>query len=147
MQDAEALALHRRITDAQEALRQRLRTVPPSRLAQRPSSGEWSALENVRHLIFAEQHHFKPHLPRGFRWSSAGVPPPNRTGETRLSPVGKDRGATVDELFDAWAKVHEAVRSCATEDAGRLAWRLEGNLNHIMLHARAIDRLLGTEPR
>src|SRR5688572_16990999 len=118
-QDRDVLAVHARITDSQATLREMLRDVHPSRLTQRPPSGAWSPIENVRHLIFAEQHHFKPHLPRGFRWSSLGVPPPNRMGETRLSPVGSDPATTLDQLFDAWAKVHEAVRAHATEDADR----------------------------
>lgn len=138
----DVLAALARIEAAQAALARTLRTVTPSRLRARPPSGEWSPLENVRHLIFAEQHHFKPYLPRGFRWSSVGVPPPNRTGERRLNSVGSDPAATVDDVFDAWTRVHEVVRAIALEDPGTLVRRLDGNLKHIMIHTDTIERLL-----
>ena len=77
------------------------------------------------------------------RWTSAGVPPPNKTGERRFSPVGKEPDATVDEVFAAWAKINDVVRLLCNEgtDDG-LVPRLEGNLMHVMIHAKAIERLL-----
>ncbi len=98
-------------------------------------------MENVRHLVFAEQHHFKPYLDRGFRWSNVAVPPPNKTGERRLSPVGADPAGTLDEVFEAWAKVHGVVRSLAINDPN-LAPNLQGNLEHVAVHTRTIERLL-----
>jgi len=99
-------------------------------------------MENVRHLIFAEQHHFAPFLDRGFRWSAVGVPPPNRTGERRLSPVGSDPASTVDDVFEAWARVHAVVRTLALKTPDALTPRLEGNLRHIEVHSKVIDELL-----
>jgi hypothetical protein len=132
------------IEDAQAALREMLRPVELSRLHDRPPSGEWSPMENIRHLIFAEQHHFSPYL-RGFRWRSVGVPPPNKTGERRLSPAGSDSASTtVDEVFEVWAKVHAVVRARCLEAPDGLVKRLEGNLRHLTLHARMIERLLTT---
>jgi len=139
----EALAALERIEDAQSRLRAMLRDVKPAQLRARPPSGEWSPMEHVRHLLFAQQHHFGPHLPKGFRWSGAGVPPPNRTGERRLSPVGSDPTTGIDEVFDAWGKINAVVRGLcedAADDA--LVARLEGNLKHVGIHARIIERLL-----
>ncbi len=99
-------------------------------------------MEHVRHLIFAEQHHFAPFLPRGFRWSAVGVPPPNRTGERRLSSVRSGAGSTIDEVFEAWAKVQAVVRARCIEAPGELARQLEGNLNHLAIHTEAVERLL-----
>ncbi|HET6615409.1 MAG TPA: DinB family protein, partial [Dehalococcoidia bacterium] len=126
--DADTLVALGRIEDAQAELRERLRAIALSQLIERPPSGAWSPMENVRHLVFAEQHHFGPHLPRGFRWSSAGVPPPNRTGERRLSPVGSDPATSIDEVFDAWAAVHAVVRALCIEAQGALTRKLDGNL-------------------
>ena len=141
-QKADTLAALARIEDAQAALRTRLGAVKRARLYQRPPSGEWAPMENVRHLIFAEQHHFAEYLERGFRWSSAGVPAPNRTGERRLSSVGRDPATPLDEVFDSWAKVHAVVRALAMQDPGKLTQRLEGNLHHITIHVRTIERVL-----
>jgi hypothetical protein len=141
------LAALKRTEDAIAELRKRLRPVPRSRLDERPQSGEWSAMENVRHLIFSEQHHFSPYL-KGFLWKSVGVPPRIRTGERRLCPVGKDPAATVDEVFDVWVKVHDVVGArCLDEPDGlvreRLVRELGSDLRHLQLHARVIERLLG----
>ncbi len=95
-------------------------------------------MENVRHLIFAEQHHFSPYL-KGFRWGSVGVPPPNRTGERRLSPAGSDPASTVDEVFEVWAKVHAVVRARCLEAPDGLVRSLEGDLHHLD-HPRQGDR-------
>jgi hypothetical protein len=151
---AEALAVHARIEEAQAALRRKLRKIDLEQLRQRPPSGEWSAMENVRHLVFAEQHHFSVLLPKGFRWGSAGVPPPSKEkGQRRLTPVGREPDATIDEVFDAWAKVHAVVLEFAREDERnvsaaywtRVASGLAGNLNHVNIHIGAIERLLGVE--
>lgn len=142
------LAAIKRTEEAIEALRERLRPVPRSRLDERPPSGEWSPMENVRHLIFAEQHHFSPVL-KGFKWGSVGVPPRSRTpGETRLNAVGKDPATAVDEVFDVWVKVHAVVGArCLEEPDGVVRERLlvrglGGDLQHLQLHARVIERLL-----
>jgi hypothetical protein len=146
------LAAIKRTENAITALRDRLRPVPRSRLDERPPSGEWSPMENVRHLIFAEQHHFSPIL-KGFKWGSVGVPPRSRTpGETRLNPIGKDPATTVDEVFDVWLKVHAVVGARCLEVSdgpGRerlLVRGLVGDLRHLNLHARQIERLLGLSP-
>ena len=99
-------------------------------------------MKNVRHLIFAEQHHFAPYLERGFRWSSVGVPPPNRTGERRLSSVGSDLATTIDEVFETWAKVHAVVRARCIGAPYELARKLEGNLHHVSIHTETIKAFL-----
>lgn len=139
---ADALQALARIEETQATLREMLRGVETARLYARPASGEWSAMENVRHLLFAEQHHFGPHLPKGFRWSSAGVPPPNRTGERRLSPVGSEPGARIDEVFDAWATINDVVRSLCHEPDDALVRTLEGSLMHLRVHAATIRQLV-----
>jgi hypothetical protein len=139
---SDALAALARIEEAQAALRDMLRGVVPVRLHVRPATGEWSAIENVRHLLFAEQHHFGPHLPKSFRWSGAGVPPPNRTGERRLSPVGSDPGAGVDEVFDAWGRVNDVIRGLCDEPDDALLQRLDRNLKHMRIHTLIIERLI-----
>lgn len=138
----DALARLARIEEAQAELRAMLRGVKPARLHARPPSGEWSPMEQVRHLLFAQQHHFGPHLPKGFRWSGAGVPPPNRTGERRLSPVGSDRATPIDEVFEVWAEINAVVRGLCDRADVALVARLDGNLRHVELHVRAIEELL-----
>ena len=143
-QAADVRATLARIEEAQAALHDMLRGVKPARLRERAPSGEWSPMEQVRHLVFAEQHHFGPYLVKGFRWNSVGVPPPNRTGERRLSPVGSDPGTTLDEVFEAWTKVHAVVRALALEKPNEVAKTLEGNLSHVGIHTETIRRSLAS---
>ena len=56
--------------------------------------------------------------------------------------MGRDPGATIDEVFEAWAKVHAVIRALCIQGAADLTPTLEGNLNHVNLHAEAIERLL-----
>ena len=145
------LAALKRTEDTIAALRERLRPLPRSRLDERPPSGEWSPMENVRHLIFAEQHHFSAAL-NGFKWGSVGVPPRSRVpGQTRLNAIGLDPATTVDEVFDVWLKVHAVVgKRCLEEPNGAVQERmvrvLGGDLQHVNQHARQIERLLGLDP-
>jgi hypothetical protein len=108
-------------------------------------------MELVRHLIFAEQHHFSVAL-KGFKWGSVGVPPRSHVpGQTRLNPIGLDPATTVDEVFDVWLKVHAVVgKRCLEEPDGsrreRMVWGLGGDLQHLNQHARQIEHLLGLSP-
>ena len=47
------------LDERRAALYQLLRARKPAALAQRPDSGEWSVVENVRHLLYAEQRHIE----------------------------------------------------------------------------------------
>lgn len=144
-QNSEAVAARasmRRVEEGQAALRKILEGAKPAQLNKRPPSGAWSPMENVRHLLFAEQYHFTPHLPKGFRWASAGVPAPNKTGERRLSPVGSESGATVNDVFAAWAKINGVVRGLCAEPNYAVVYTLEANLLHLRQHTKEIERLL-----
>lgn len=139
---AAARASMRRVEEGQAALRKLLEGAKLAQLTKRPPSGAWSPMENVRHLLFAEQYHFGPHLPKGFKWASAGVPPPNKTGERRLSPVGSQPDATVDEVFAAWAKINGVVRGLCSDPNPALVFTLEANLLHLRQHTKEIERVL-----
>ena len=71
------------------------------------------------------------------------MPPPNKTGERRLSPVGSEPGATIDDVFDAWAKINGVIRGLCDNPNDALVWTLEGNLLHLRQHTKAVERALG----
>ena len=54
-------------------LRGMLRAIDGKVLGRRPASGDWSIVENVRHLLWAEQLHLGRFLPDGFEWSRLGL--------------------------------------------------------------------------
>ncbi|MCH7697325.1 MAG: DinB family protein [Chloroflexi bacterium] len=75
------------IDEARAGLIAFLRSKDAQALAERPPSGEWSVIENVRHLLFAEQLHVGKFLPNGFEWNRVGLS--GRTGK-RYAEAGKD---------------------------------------------------------
>jgi hypothetical protein len=129
-------------------LRQLLRGQHKSVLNRRPSNGDWSILENVRHLLFAEQLHLRGFLPRGVQWSPLGL-------NDRLPPgaaaVGTEPTQDIERVSDAWDKAHAPIRraiaSASGPDLERALWR---NHRHLIAHIRVIQRLLkqfGASPR
>lgn len=60
--------------DAERArLKRLLRAADPATLAAWPPNGDWSILENVRHLLFAEQLHLGGFLPGKVEFSPLGM--------------------------------------------------------------------------
>ena len=53
-------------------------------LAERRPSGEWSVVENVRHLLFAERLYLGRFLPDGFTWSGLPTLPRERGGVSNV---------------------------------------------------------------
>ncbi|HVM09863.1 MAG TPA: DinB family protein [Acidimicrobiales bacterium] len=89
------------ITEHQERLRAFLGAYEPRALTQRPPSGEWSAIENVRHLILAAQLHLGPFVAGGLGFSSLGLP----------QGIHPDTNASTDvpAVFAEWDRVHASI--------------------------------------
>ena len=108
-------------------------------LATRPASGEWSAVENARHLLYAEEKHLGQLLPAGFRWSTIGLP---TAGRPTRSGAGTEATKDLAEVLAAWDAVHASVRlDAVTEEQAARA--LDRNLRHLRAHTRTIQTLLG----
>jgi hypothetical protein len=68
---AEALAA---MTEHQARLRAFLEGFERAALVARPPNGDWSAIENIRHLLYAEQHHLGRFVAGGLGLSNLGLP-------------------------------------------------------------------------
>ncbi len=126
------------IDEARHSLYGRLRAVPPEALTRRTVPSDWSPLENVRHLLYAERRHFGRLLPQGSAWSPIGLPTgggPRRTG------AGTDSTDDLEEVLAAWDAVHAAIRldDVPRDEAERAVTR---NLLHLRAHIRYIERAL-----
>jgi hypothetical protein len=127
--------------DAERArLRRLLRAADPATLAARPPNGDWSIIENVRHLLFAERLHLGGFVPGKVEWSPLGI-----TGmkAKKFAVVGTAERPTLDEVLAAWDAIHRATRN-AMKPASRLEvekalWR---NHRHLRTHKERIERLL-----
>lgn len=120
-------------------LRRLLRSKDPKELAKRPASGDWSIIENVRHLLFAEQLHLGGFLRDGFEWSGLGLT--QFTGR-KFADVGKKPTPDAEKVFQEWDEIHKPIRTAvksAGRDVERALWR---NHRHLGIHIKVIEKLL-----
>lgn len=139
-EDTEALVsdLDRVRADLYALLRSKDATV----LTSRPPSGEWSIIENVRHLLFAEQLHLGKFLPDGFEWSRAGLS--GRTGSA-YADVGTEPSDDLEEVLTAWDTVRRPIIEAVNNADERAREGLARNLKHLRRHVEVIEELLGDE--
>ena len=137
--DASIDELIKRIDRARSRLAKFLRAQDAKALATRPPSGEWSAIENVRHLLFAEQLHFSTVLPGRVEWSRIGLS--GRTGKA-YADVGMEPSDDLEVVLKEWNGVHRAIRK-GLKEAGDVERRpLYGNVKHLNFHFDIIKTVL-----
>jgi len=116
-----------------------VRSCPSELLTRRPSSDDWSILENARHLLYAEQLHFRPIVGR-VEWSPIGVP---TGGKPKRNAAGTESTDDLDEVLATWDRVHQAtrraVKAASSEDLER---PVDRNLRHLRAHTRTVARLI-----
>ena len=121
------------IDEARAGLIAFLRSKDAQALAERPPSGEWSVIENVRHLLFAEQLHVGKFLNR--------VGLSGRTGK-RYAEAGKDATDDLEEVLQAWDTVHRPIRGAVRGGDEEVQKKLRLNLKHLVRHIDTIKTLL-----
>jgi hypothetical protein len=133
-----------RIDKKRSALARLLRSYDAKVLAKRPPSGEWSIIENVRHLLFAEQIHFGRFLPGKVQRSRVGLS--GRTGRA-YADVGTEPSTHLDEVLREWNAVHRPIRKAMLGGDEEVRHQLTGNLLHLQQHISVIEEILeGTGP-
>jgi hypothetical protein len=135
--------LERDLESARRRLYKLVRAADPKALAKRPPSGDaegtWSALEHVRHLLFADQLHYSVVLKGKVDWSPLGV-----TGmrAKKFARVGTAK-PNLEEVLSAWDQIRDANRKALQgRDDEDVRKTFYGNTRHIRIHTAAIERLL-----
>jgi hypothetical protein len=140
-----------------------LRSADARVLAKRTASGKWSIVENVRHLVFAEQVHLGQFLPDELAWNPMRMPKRGRAfavkggevvlryRERQLVPehAGAQREEDIEEVLRAWDLVHGPIRKAlkARGDDADARYRLERHLGHLLRHVEVIERQLARASR
>ena len=140
--DESAEALLDSIDEEQLRLRELLSARDDSRLAIRPANGKWSVVENLRHLLFAEQAHLGPFISGGRQWSTLGLAPPGLQARLQSQGVGTTPTSSVDEILDAWQAAHSSAKEILEADPEQARKALDKNLRHLRNHIKVIERLL-----
>jgi hypothetical protein len=131
----------RRLDDAQQQLRRLLRGVDPARLTARPPSGNWSVLENVRHLLFVEQAHLGRFLSPPMPLSRYGKPPEGLSHQPRFQAMSVSV-TDIDVVLRTWRRAHTQVSQSFMKPSKEMEKALERNLRHLNAHTKVITRLL-----
>ena len=140
LKDADTAQLVRKIDEARSGLATLLGSQDAKALAKRPPSGEWSIIENVRHLLFAEQLHLGKILPDSFEWSRHGMS--GRTGRA-YAEVGTDPTENLEEVLQEWHAVHRPIRKAVKGGDAEVQKMMARNLKHLLHHIDIIKTLLG----
>ncbi len=136
-----AASLLEQIGAEQRRLRGLLAGRHPSLLAEPTPAGKWSVVENVRHLLFAEQAHLGRFLPGGPQWSALGLPPTGMQRQERFRAMAT-AAPSIEDVFDAWSFAHAYTRELADRDTGEVRLALTRNLKHLRSHVTIVERLL-----
>jgi hypothetical protein len=120
-------------------LRRMLRSQDPRVLARRPTNGDWSIVENVRHLLFAEQLHLGGFLSDKVEWSRVGL-----TERTRpeFASVGTRPTNDVEKVFAEWDAIHIPIRKALKSAGGEIQRALWRNHRHLRIHTGVIEKML-----
>src|SRR5688572_22801976 len=106
-------------------------------LATRPPSGDWSAIENIRHVLYAEQHHLGRFNPDGLGLSPLGLPQGRHAAIT-----GADPRTDLNAIFDEWERIHAAACDRLNLALPGLAIQLPRLMRHQQAHGRLAARAL-----
>jgi hypothetical protein len=137
------------MTDHMAGLRASLGRYEPALLAARPPNGNWSAVENIRHVLFAEQIHLARFVPGGLGLSPMGLAQGGMQGRKPIEIVGTEPTTDLSTAFGEWERIH--ALACQHIDLSRpeLPDRLPRILRHQETHGtmalRAL-RQLGAQP-
>ena len=129
------------ITDwdaARAELKALVRQHSAAAVAKRPPSGDWSALENVRHLLFAEQLHLGTLVQPEVKWSPLGWN--DRT--SKFPGLGTQPTKDIELVLREWDRVHRSIRRAVQGAGGNVAHRLERHVGHLRRHIVVVRRVL-----
>ena len=129
------------ITEHQARLRAVLDRFDPSSVATRPPSGEWSAIENVRHLILTAQFHLGPFVAGGLGTSPLGLPQGVHPDTNASTDVGAVLSAWDGVYADLADRLDVSDPSLAVPVPRRGARVLGDQLPRFLRHQQAHGRL------
>jgi hypothetical protein len=137
--------LFSRMDVLQQSLRDLLVSNSPA-FAVRPPSGKWSVVENLCHLLFAEQAHLGRYLPEPPPWSRFALPPSGMAMQARFRELGQ-APSSARVVLEEWAAIHEATRPLASNVEPKFVNRLERHVKHLNAHVKVIERLLRAQEK
>lgn len=101
-----------RLETLRAGFRQQLGAADPTRLTARPKPEKWSALEHLRHLIFAEDLYLNRWLLRNDHpWSALGLLPSFLADNPAFAAVGGQPTDDLETVWAAWDDIHTGMQA------------------------------------
>jgi hypothetical protein len=135
-----------------------LRAADPALLQARPQPGEWSPVEILRHLVFAEDLYTNRWLLRNDEpWCRLGQRPAFLDGQPGYEEVGSQPSGDLETILAAWAGIHARLKDFVAElspedlrrethdvdfGQGTVAGILQGLAQHDLVHIRQVEAVL-----
>ena len=135
-----------------------LRAADADSLITRPATAKWSALENVRHLVFAEDLYLNRWILRNDEpWNRLGLLPAFLAGDPNYADVGSQPTDDLEAVLAAWEDINARVRTFVagltpeelhrdTSDVdfgqGTVGGVLQGMARHDLHHIRSAEALI-----
>ncbi|MBN2394630.1 MAG: DinB family protein [Anaerolineae bacterium] len=136
----------------------RLRATPPDVLNTHPGPDRWSALEHVRHLVFAEDMYLNRWLLRNEQpWYKLGFLPPFLEGNPAFADIGTEPTDDLETVLAAWDAIHTRMQAFVAEITPKTLKRdtsdldfgqrcvggvLQGMAKHDLAHIRMAETAL-----
>jgi len=147
------------LEELRAAFRQRLRATDARLLAARPDADEWSALENVRHMLFAEDLYLNRLILQNDKpWNRLGLLPDFLLSREGYEGVGSESSDDLETVLAAWnavyvdlqafsvdltpEKLHSPARNLDGELVKTVGEILQGLARHDLEHIRQAEAAL-----
>ena len=105
------LRVMRRLEQVRGEFRETLRSTPADILVTRPSADQWSAIENVRHLVFAEDLYLNRWILQNQEpWNGLGFLPAFLADDPGYSDVGSQVSEDLKAVLAAWDHIHTGTQ-------------------------------------
>jgi hypothetical protein len=155
----EVRAVMERLDQVRRRFREVLQATDVDSLVTRPSAGKWSALEQVRHLVFAEDLYLNRWILRNDQpWNGLGLLPAFLADDPSYADVGSQPTQDLKAVLAVWESINAQVRAFVarataadlcqdTSDVdfgqGTVGGVLQGMAQHDLHHIRAAEALIG----
>jgi hypothetical protein len=135
-----------------------LRAADVHSLVTRPTAEKWSALEHVRHLVFAEDLYLNRWILRNTEpWNRLGLLPAFLARDPNYADVGSQPTNDLEAVLVAWEEINAHVRAFVADVAsaelrrdtsdidfgqGTVGGVLQGMARHDLHHIRSAEALI-----
>jgi uncharacterized damage-inducible protein DinB len=141
-------------------LRTTLSSVPQDQLCERPAEGKWSAIEHLRHLVFAEDLYINRWILRNNEpFSRLGLLPDFLARDEAYSSVGSEPCSDLETILAEWDRIHSRTtafvkdatsdmlrRDTSDDDFGQgmVGGILQGMAHHDLHHIRRAETAIAS---